>query len=72
MVQLDIGDNGTGIPPQVLQRLFEPFVTSKAAGKGTGLGLSVCHGIIRNHGGSITVTTAKDKGTTWHIDLPNE
>lgn len=69
-VRLDMGDNGSGIPPQVLKRLFEPFVTSKPAGKGTGLGLSVCHGIIRNHGGEITVTTAQGKGTTWHIFLP--
>jgi two-component system, NtrC family, sensor kinase len=67
---MDIGDNGSGIPPQVLKRLFEPFVTSKPAGKGTGLGLSVCHGIIRNHGGEIKVTTAQDQGTTWHITLP--
>lgn len=69
-LRLDIGDNGSGIPPQVLKRLFEPFVTSKPAGKGTGLGLSVCHGIIRNHGGDIKVTTAQGKGTTWHIYLP--
>ncbi|MBI3316708.1 MAG: CHASE2 domain-containing protein [Candidatus Omnitrophica bacterium] len=69
-IQLDIADNGCGIPPQVMKRLFEPFVTSKPAGKGTGLGLSVCHGIIRNHGGDIKVTTAQGKGTTWHIFLP--
>lgn len=70
MIRLDIADNGSGIPPQVLKRLFQPFVTSKPPGKGTGLGLSVCHGIIKNHGGDIKVTTAQDKGTTWHIYLP--
>ena len=70
MLRLDIADNGSGIPPQVLKRLFQPFVTSKPAGKGTGLGLSVCHGIIKNHGGDIKVTTAQNKGTTWHIYLP--
>lgn len=69
-IRLDIADNGCGIPKDVMKRLFEPFVTSKEAGKGTGLGLSVCHGIIRNHGGDIKVTTAKGKGTTWHIFLP--
>lgn len=69
-IQLEIGDNGPGIPPQILKRLFEPFATTKPEGQGTGLGLSVCHGIIRNHGGDITVTTAADKGTTWHITLP--
>ncbi len=69
-IQINIGDNGSGISPQVLKRLFEPFVTSKQAGKGTGLGLSVCHGIIRNHGGDIQVTTKQGVGTTWHIFLP--
>jgi signal transduction histidine kinase len=69
-LRIDIEDNGSGIPPQVLKRLFQPFVTSKAAGKGTGLGLSVCHGIIRNHGGEIKVTTVQNQGTTWHIHLP--
>lgn len=67
---IDIGDNGPGISPAVMKRLFEPFVTSKEAGKGTGLGLSVCHGIIRNHGGEITVTTEQGQGTTWHIFIP--
>lgn len=71
-IRLDIQDNGSGIAPQVLKRLFEPFVTTKEAGKGTGLGLSVCHGIIRGHNGTITVTTALGRGTTWHIDLPKE
>lgn len=71
-VLLEIADNGSGISPQVMKRLFEPFVTSKPAGKGTGLGLSVCHGIIRNHNGTITVTTAQGKGTTWHIFFPKD
>ncbi len=69
-IGLEIQDNGSGIAPEVLKRLFEPFVTTKPAGKGTGLGLSVCHGIIRSHSGSITVTTLLGKGTTWHIHLP--
>lgn len=71
-LRIDIADNGTGIPPQVLKRLFQPFVTSKPAGKGTGLGLSVCHGIIKGHGGDIKVTTVQGKGTTWHIYLPKK
>lgn len=69
-ILIEITDNGPGIPKEVQKRLFEPFVTTKTAGKGTGLGLSVCHGIIRNHGGDIRVTTAAGKGTTWHILLP--
>lgn len=72
MLRIDIADNGSGIPPQVLKRLFQPFVTSKPPGKGTGLGLSVCHGIIRNHGGDIKVETAQGQGTTWHLYLPKE
>ncbi|MBI4430311.1 MAG: CHASE2 domain-containing protein [Candidatus Omnitrophica bacterium] len=64
---LEIEDNGCGIPKKILQHLFEPFSTSKKTGEGTGLGLSVCHGIIRNHGGDIKVTTAEGKGTTWQI-----
>ena len=71
-VCLQIADNGSGIAPEVLKRLFQPFVTTKVAGKGTGLGLSVCHGIIRNHGGDIKVKTAEGQGTTWQIFLPRK
>jgi len=69
-VLLEIEDNGMGIPKKIMKNLFQPFMTSKKAGEGTGLGLPVCHGIIQNHGGDITVKTAQDKGTTWHITLP--
>jgi len=69
-VYTHIGDNGPGLPAEVQKRLFEPFVTTKEEGKGTGLGLSVCHGIIKNHGGEITVTTKTGEGTAWHIFLP--
>lgn len=69
-VRIDLGDNGPGIPDKVMKRLFEPFVTSKEAGKGTGLGLSVCHGIMRNHGGDITVTSVAGEGTVWHLHFP--
>ena len=71
-IRLDIADNGTGIHPQILKRLFEPFATTKPEGRGTGLGLSVCHGIIRNHGGDITVSTAVGKGTTWRLSFPKK
>jgi len=66
-VQLDIKDNGTGIPPEVLPKIFEPFFTTKPVGKGTGLGLSVAYGIMQRHGGQITVTSEIGKGTTFSI-----
>jgi two-component system NtrC family sensor kinase len=69
-VLLSIADTGHGIPKANLQRIFEPFYTTKAVGKGTGLGLSICYGIIKNLGGDITVTSAVGAGTTFTITLP--
>jgi signal transduction histidine kinase len=69
-ILIEIEDNGSGIPKRILNRLFEPFATSKKPGEGTGLGLSVCHGIILNHKGEIKVKTQEGKGTTWEIFLP--
>lgn len=71
MVRCTVSDTGTGIPDHVLQRIYEPFFTTKVPGKGTGLGLSVVHGIIRNHGGTIDVQTRMGNGTTFVIDLPS-
>src|SRR5262249_26768854 len=57
-VEITIRDNGTGIPPDVKEKMFNPFFTTKPAGEGTGLGLSICHDIIvKQHGGSIEVDT---------------
>ena len=57
-VEITIRDNGTGIPPEVREKLFNPFFTTKPAGEGTGLGLSISHDIIvKQHGGSIEVDT---------------
>jgi signal transduction histidine kinase len=68
-LRLDIADTGSGIPPEIVERLFEPFFTTKGDA-GTGLGLSVVFGIVREHGGAITVQTAVGEGTTFSVYLP--
>lgn len=69
-VWLEVADTGTGIPKDVLPRIFDPFYTTKPVGKGTGLGLSLSYGIIQKHHGSIDVQTEMDKGTTFRVTLP--
>ena len=70
-VEIRIRDNGTGIPPEVKERLFTPFFTTKPAGEGTGLGLSISHDIIvKQHGGSIEVDTLPGEFTEFRIILP--
>ncbi|CAG1018950.1 two-component system, NtrC family, sensor kinase [Burkholderiaceae bacterium] len=70
MVEIAISDTGCGIPEANLQRIFDPFFTSKEVGKGTGLGLSVSYGIIRSHGGEIEVESTVGEGSTFRILLP--
>ena len=70
-VEIRIRDNGTGIPPEVKERMFNPFFTTKPAGEGTGLGLSISHDIIvKQHGGSIEVDTQPGEFTEFRIILP--
>ena len=69
-LQLTVRDSGHGMEPAVLERIYEPYFTTKAPGKGTGLGLSVIHGIVKNHGGDITVQSQPGKGTTFDVYLP--
>jgi len=70
-VEIRIRDNGTGIPPEVKEKLFNPFFTTKPAGEGTGLGLSISHDIIvKQHAGSIEVDTEPGKFTEFKIILP--
>ena len=70
-VEIRVRDNGTGIPPEVREKLFNPFFTTKPAGEGTGLGLSISHDIIvKQHGGSIDVDTEPGEYTEFRIVLP--
>ncbi|MBR9980036.1 MAG: ATP-binding protein [Desulfatitalea sp.] len=69
-VTLCVADNGAGISPENLDKVFTPFFSTKPVGKGTGLGLSVCYGIIDNLGGTMEVSSRKNEGTTFYIHLP--
>jgi GAF domain-containing protein len=70
-VEIRVRDNGTGIPPEVKEKMFNPFFTTKPAGEGTGLGLSICHDIIvKQHGGSIEVDTMPGEFTEIRVTLP--
>jgi GAF domain-containing protein/CheY-like chemotaxis protein len=66
---VEVGDNGPGIPPEVLPRIFDPFFTTKPVGKGTGLGLSVSYGIVEQHGGRL-VAESRPGHTVFTVELP--
>ncbi len=68
--QLTVTDNGTGIEPEILHQIFDPFFTTKDVGKGSGLGLAVVHGIVKNHGGTIHVSSTPGRGTTVTAFFP--
>jgi two-component system cell cycle sensor histidine kinase/response regulator CckA len=69
-VLVEIGDTGTGIPPEIVDKIFEPFFSTKEVGKGTGLGLSTVYGIVKQTGGFIYVDSKAGEGTTFRIFLP--
>ncbi len=69
-VEIEVRDDGPGIPEAVLPKIFDPFFTTKPVGRGTGLGLAVCYGLIKNMGGDIAVSSAVGQGTAFRISLP--
>lgn len=70
MARIEVTDNGVGMEPDVVQRVFDPFFSTREVGKGMGLGLSVCHSIVEAHGGTITVRSEPGKGSTFTVELP--
>ena len=69
-VLIEVRDDGTGIPPEILANIFEPFLTTKETGRGVGLGLAVSRSIVERHGGQIYVQSELGKGTTFVVTLP--
>jgi len=66
----EISDTGSGIPPEHLARIYDPFFTTKVIGRGTGLGLSITYGIVREHDGAIRCDSAVGQGTRFTLTLP--
>ena len=69
-MEIAFTDTGEGIAPGIERRIFDPFFTTKEVGKGTGLGLSITYGIIKEHGGTISVVSPPGEGATFLIRLP--
>src|SRR5204863_9863283 len=69
-VEIRVADNGYGIPQKVLDKIFQPFFTTKPTGQGTGLGLSLSYDIVKAHGGELKVDTKEGEGSEFIIQLP--
>jgi two-component system, NtrC family, sensor kinase len=69
-VEVEVEDEGPGIPEEILSRIFDPFFTTKPPGQGTGLGLAIAQGIVTDHGGRIEITTRSGKGSLFRVVLP--
>jgi signal transduction histidine kinase len=69
-VQIEVRDDGVGMPPEILANMFEPFFTTKERGRGLGLGLAISRNIVERHQGKIEVSSELGKGTTFKITLP--
>jgi signal transduction histidine kinase len=70
-VKLVVKDNGPGIPASIVDKIFQPFFTTKPTGQGTGLGLSLSYDIVKAHGGEIKVESNEGVGTEFIIHIPN-
>ena len=70
-IRLSVRDTGAGIPRDLIDKVFDPFVTTRPVGEGTGLGLTICHKIVEEHGGAIDVESEPGKGATFIITLPS-
>ena len=69
-IEIKVKDNGNGIPQKILDKIFQPFFTTKPTGQGTGLGLSLAYDIVKAHGGEIKVNTQEDQFTEFVVHLP--
>jgi signal transduction histidine kinase len=69
-IEISIKDNGDGIPPKVMDKIFQPFFTTKPPGQGTGLGLSMSYEIIKAHGGELKVESIEGEGAEFVIQIP--
>ena len=69
-LKISVSDTGTGISPDIIESIFEPYLTTKEPGEGTGMGLAVVHGIVKGYGGEITVQSKMGKGTVFTVYLP--